>query len=583
LLVLTRASAFRAGYILHPAVGDAGLHLCAVLAAGAAPVPVAAAAYTVFDAADAWAGGWGTAATANADDAGSQTSGVTWRGSVARMRRVSTALRGLLSRRTAAWGRAAPPRTQACQVPLRGVCIVLWDTVHTHKPGVVMQDTRMPMYASSRQAVLPASSAAWALGEQARPPLAAGMRKETATLRLWIRAEEPALAAAACLHRLQTLQDGRPTIVVTASRSTSCQPGAGCSAAAAAAQALQRVAAAERGSARLACASICSLTARASRREVMVGLGASEVMGPQDHEGRCVLCELLLPLLPSARRQPGVLKGSMLDGAMGPVIVTGGLGGLGRLSAQWLLLGPAPASLLLFGRSGRAEPGAALLGLVAGPALIQAARCDLATNCEVAASIPRATAALLHAGGLLADGLLERQGMGTLRPVFAPKVAGGRGVLARLAAGAVAATVLFSSIAGLLGSAGQGSYAAANAALDAMACMHSSQVRSISKKLSTSIAISRACAWRAIHQVCSGDSRMRLSAVVWPCAGPSLHKRDVGRMGRSWPGSPICGPPGAPGPAGSWRPRASHRPCCACGCPTRHTQPAAAHFGSQRL
>ena len=300
-------------------------------------------------------------------------------------------------------------------------------------------------------------------------------------LRLWIRADEPAAAAAACLQRLQTLQGGRPIVLVTASRSTSCHPGAGCSAAAAAAQALQRVAAAERGSARLACMSICSLTARTSRRRLMTGPGASEVAGPRDHEGRCILRQLLLPLLPSARRQPGVLKGSMLDGARGPVIVTGGLGGLGRLSAQWLVLGPAPASLLLFGRSGRAEPGAALLGLAAGPALIQAARCDLAASCEVAASTPRATAALLHAGGLLADGLLKRQGMGTLRPVFAPKVAGGRGALGRLAAGAVAAAVLFSSIAGLLGSAGQGSYAAANAALDAMACMHSSQVRSMVK------------------------------------------------------------------------------------------------------
>lgn len=89
---------------------------------------------------------------------------------------------------------------------------------------------------------------------------------------------------------------------------------------------------------------------------------------------------------------------------------------------------------------------------------------------------PAAGATLVHAGGVLEDALLPKQTLGSLRRVFAPKLAGLRNLAGALAAAPPAAVALFSSIASLLGSPGQGNYAAANAALDSWALAAQRQV-----------------------------------------------------------------------------------------------------------
>ena len=84
-------------------------------------------------------------------------------------------------------------------------------------------------------------------------------------------------------------------------------------------------------------------------------------------------------------------------------------------------------------------------------------------------SSPPAKSGLLHAGGVLEDALLPRHSLGSLRRVLAPKLAGLLHLAHASAAGPPASTALFSSIASMLGSPGQGNYAAANAALDGWA------------------------------------------------------------------------------------------------------------------
>ena len=161
-------------------------------------------------------------------------------------------------------------------------------------------------------------------------------------------------------------------------------------------------------------------------------------------------------------------------------MITGGLGGLGRLSTIWLLQGiSAPPHTLLLSRSGRPSSGQGMAALVGATPHISAARCDVSMRSE-AVCVQHAAhgeyCSMLE--GVLADGLLGRQSLSMLREACAAKVAGWMGIVSRLSPSPMQAAVLFSSIAGLLGSGGQGSYAAANAALDGASRACSDLVRS---------------------------------------------------------------------------------------------------------
>ena len=76
---------------------------------------------------------------------------------------------------------------------------------------------------------------------------------------------------------------------------------------------------------------------------------------------------------------------------------------------------------------------------------------------------------LWHAAGVLADGLLAGQSSRTLHRVYGPKVHGAMLLQRGSGSRQLDACVLFSSVAALLGSAGQANYSAANTELDALA------------------------------------------------------------------------------------------------------------------
>ena len=76
-------------------------------------------------------------------------------------------------------------------------------------------------------------------------------------------------------------------------------------------------------------------------------------------------------------------------------------------------------------------------------------------------------AATIHSGGQLSDALLVNMRPSNVRSVYASKVSGLLGLWADASLQPTAHNVAFSSVAALLGSAGQSNYAAANAVEDA--------------------------------------------------------------------------------------------------------------------
>ena len=76
---------------------------------------------------------------------------------------------------------------------------------------------------------------------------------------------------------------------------------------------------------------------------------------------------------------------------------------------------------------------------------------------------------VLHAGAVLDSGVIANIGVSAVRHEFAAKVHGAHGLIDRSGHTPLRALNLFSSLAAFSGSGGQGSYAAANAALDSWA------------------------------------------------------------------------------------------------------------------
>jgi len=159
----------------------------------------------------------------------------------------------------------------------------------------------------------------------------------------------------------------------------------------------------------------------------------------------------------------------------GTVLITGGTGALGAAVARrFATLGAA--HLVLTSRRGEDADGAAELAaeLTALGARVTITACDVTDREAVARVIKEVPVdapltAVVHAAGVLDDGTVDSLTPQRLHTVLAVKKQGAQHLHELTTHCELDAFVLFSSLAGTFGAAGQANYAAANAFLDAFA------------------------------------------------------------------------------------------------------------------
>ncbi|SEF36329.1 Acyl transferase domain-containing protein [Amycolatopsis pretoriensis] len=180
-------------------------------------------------------------------------------------------------------------------------------------------------------------------------------------------------------------------------------------------------------------------------------------------------------LVPRLVRAADAVAAPVWD-AEGTVLVTGATGALGTAVARHLVTEHGVRNLLLTSRRGAEAPGAAELRaeLTELGADVTLAACDVADRdalVSLLAGIPADAPlrAVVHAAGVLDDGVLTSLTPDRLDTVLRPKVDAATALHELTRELDLTAFVLFSSAAGVLGAPGQGSYAAANAFLDALA------------------------------------------------------------------------------------------------------------------
>src|SRR5690606_18115679 len=158
----------------------------------------------------------------------------------------------------------------------------------------------------------------------------------------------------------------------------------------------------------------------------------------------------------------------------GTYLVTGGLGALGWASALWLARRGAARVVLVGRRAALEEHDARAEELRALGTEVVVRALDIADEQAVGTLIEEISQkwslrGIVHAAGVLDDGVLAQQSWDRFVSVLRPKALGAWNLHRATAHLVLDFFVLYSSVASVLGSPGQSNYAAANAFLDDLA------------------------------------------------------------------------------------------------------------------
>ena len=230
------------------------------------------------------------------------------------------------------------------------------------------------------------------------------------------------------------------------------------------------------------------------------------------------------PLVPRLASASHAMEHIALVARHSSHLVTGGTRGLGLLTSRWLAQHGARA-LVLSSTGGMVveEPTRQGLQLHESDAAVLVQRSDAADAASIRQLVARLhgsvppIAGVWYAAGVLADSVLPGQDSSRLARVHAPKVGGASMVHCAATPEALRACVLFSSVAALLGGAGQANYSAANMYLDALApCRRARALVGVSMQwgawAEVGMAVRGAAAARtAVMEAASGFGRISLA------------------------------------------------------------------------
>jgi myxalamid-type polyketide synthase MxaE and MxaD len=159
----------------------------------------------------------------------------------------------------------------------------------------------------------------------------------------------------------------------------------------------------------------------------------------------------------------------------GSYLITGGLGALGLQLAKWLA-DKGAKHLVLTGRRKPSETAQQTITQIEQTGVeVSVLLGDIAVKQDTASILEQVKTSLpplrgvIHAAGVLDDGVLQQMNWERFTKVMAPKIQGGWHLHQLTQELPLDFFVCFSSAASLLGSTGQGNYAAANAFLDGLA------------------------------------------------------------------------------------------------------------------
>jgi acyl transferase domain-containing protein/acyl carrier protein len=162
-------------------------------------------------------------------------------------------------------------------------------------------------------------------------------------------------------------------------------------------------------------------------------------------------------------------------------LVTGGLGALGLSVARWMVRAGAKHLVLASRNRPSDEAASSIAALQEQGADVVVVQADVSRRADVTSLLGRISrdlpplAGIVHAAGVVDDGLLVQQTSDRLAGVMAPKAAGAWHLHEETRTVPLDFFVLFSSMASLFGGPGQGTYAAANGFLDGLAAHRRAQ------------------------------------------------------------------------------------------------------------